>query len=122
MNPDESDLTARAMKLAVESAILKKAEDLKVLSLGEVASFCDYFIILTVTSQKQAQAVSDSIVENLKREKIRPLSEEGYTGGRWILLDYIDFIVHVFQPEERQFYALERLWGDAGDVTEDFLT
>ncbi len=73
----------------------------------------DYFVICTGASNTQVKAISDHISESLRTEKIRPLHIEGEMAQEWILLDYISVVVHVFQPEKREFYALERLWGDA---------
>ena len=112
--------TAARVRVAVESALDRKAQDLKVLHLGPVSDFTDYFLVCSGTSQRQVQAISDAILENLKKEGVRPLHVEGRQGGNWVLLDYGDVVVHVFQPEPREFYALERLWADAPDETGKF--
>jgi ribosome-associated protein len=99
----------------------KKAMNLDVLAVAELTSIADYFILSTATSERQAQAVSDAVLEKLREElKVRPLLVEGTTPGRWILLDFGDFIFHVFTEECRRFYGLERLWGDAPNVTAEF--
>lgn len=102
---------------AVAAADDRKAVDLKVLHLEKVTDFTDYFLICSGTSERQVQAIADSVLERLREEKVRPLHMEGYNRGQWVLLDYGDFVVHIFQEEPRKFYALERLWGDAPDVT-----
>lgn len=105
---------------AVSAALDRKAQDLRVLHLGRVTDFTDYFLICSGTSDRQVQAIADAIQERLRAEKVRPLHVEGYSRAQWVLLDYGDLVVHVFQEEPRRFYALERLWGDAPDVTDTF--
>jgi ribosome-associated protein len=104
----------------VAAALDKKASDLLVLNLAEISSFADYFVICSAASERQAQAISDAIEEKLRARGRRPISIEGYAAARWILLDYGDVLFHVFLEEARRFYALERLWGDAGDETRRF--
>ena len=111
-----SDIASK-VRIAVAAADDRKAIDLKVLHLEKVTDFTDYFLICSGTSERQVQAIADSVLERLREEKVRPLHMEGYNRGQWVLLDYGDFVVHVFQEEQRKFYALERLWGDAPDVT-----
>ncbi len=122
MKPQPKPLSDTATKVrdAVFAAEDRKAIDLKVLHLEKVSDFTDYFLICCGTSERQVQAIADSIQEKLRGEKKRPLHIEGYNRGQWVLLDYGDLVVHVFQEEVRRFYALERLWGDAPDVTADF--
>ncbi|HEX5761180.1 MAG TPA: ribosome silencing factor [Thermoanaerobaculia bacterium] len=105
---------------AVSAAEDRKARELRVLHLGRVTDFTDYFLICSGTSDRQVQAIADSIQERLRAGKVRPLHVEGYNRAQWVLLDYGDLVVHVFQEEPRRFYALERLWGDAPDVTDTF--
>lgn len=102
-----------AVKLAVEAGLDKKAEDVLVLDLREIASFTDYFVIMSGRSTRQNQAVFDAVREVLKKKKVLPLGAEGLEGGEWILMDYGSFVVHVFSPALRDTYALEKLWGDA---------
>lgn len=111
-----SDITSR-VRDAVAAADDRKAVDLKVLHLEKVTDFTDYFLICSGTSERQVQAIADAVLERMREEKVRPLHIEGYNRGQWVLLDYGDFVVHIFQDEPRKFYALERLWGDAPDVT-----
>jgi ribosome-associated protein len=111
----------RRVRVAVSAALDKKAMDLDVLAVAQLTSIADYFILSTATSERQAQAVADAVLEKLRQElKVRPLLVEGTTPGRWILLDFGDFIFHVFTEDCRRFYGLERLWGDAPNVTAEF--
>lgn len=109
------------VRLAVSAALDKKAFDLEVLAVGELTSIADYFILTSTNNERQAQAVADSVVDRLGKEmRVKPLLVEGTTPGRWILLDFGDFIVHIFTHDCRRFYGLERLWGDAPNVTAEF--
>lgn len=110
------DIEAR-VRAAVEAADGRKAGDLRVLHLGAVTSFTDYFVLATGTSERQVEAIADAVDERLRRDGVRPLSAEGYGRGQWVLLDYGDFLVHVFTADKREFYGLEKLWSDAPDVT-----
>jgi len=105
------------VKLALACASEKKAVGLLALDLREIASFTEFFIIASGANQRQVQAVSDEISEQLKKQlKSRAVRIEGYRSAEWILLDYGDFIVHIFEKEARDFYDLERLWRDARKV------
>lgn len=115
------DSIAERVRLAVATALDKKALDLNVLSVGDLTSIADYFILASATNERQAVAIADSVQERLREElKVKPLLVEGTMPGRWILLDFGDFILHVFTEETRRFYGLERLWGDAPNVTAEF--
>jgi ribosome-associated protein len=106
----------------VEAALDKKALNLDVLRVGEITSIGDYFVICSGNSERQTQAIADGIESRLRETlQVRPMLVEGTTPGRWILMDYGDFIVHIFTEECRRFYGLERLWGDAPNVTGQFL-
>jgi ribosome-associated protein len=105
--------TESAVMIAARAATDKKATDLIVLDLREVASFTEYFLICTGASTRQVQAISNSVEESLLESAKRPLHIEGYSSAEWILLDYGDLIVHVFSQASRRFYDLERLWRDA---------
>lgn len=98
---------------ALNAASEKKALEPVVLDLREIASFTDYFIITSGTNARQVQAIADAVVEQLKKQGTRAARMEGYNAGEWVLVDYGDFIVHVFDSKSRQFYDLERLWRDA---------
>jgi ribosome-associated protein len=112
--------TAARVRTAVAAAEDRKAQDLRVLHLGDVSGFTDYFLICSGTNERQVQAIADAVEERLRAERVRPLHVEGYNRAQWVLLDYGDLVVHVFQEQPRSFYALERLWSDAPDVTGDF--
>jgi ribosome-associated protein len=104
------------VEIAASAASEKKASDIVALDLREVASFTEYFLICTGQNQRQVQAISNSVEEELRKVPKRPLHIEGYSTGEWILLDYGDFIVHVLSNTARRFYDLERLWRDAALV------
>ena len=102
------------LRAALHAASERKAHDLVVLDLREVASFTDYFLIASGTNVRQVQAIADAVEEELrKRLGVKPARVEGYKSAEWVLLDYGDFIFHVFEEKSRRFYDLERLWGDA---------
>ena len=105
---------------AIEAALDKKAQDLAVIDLSDVCSFTDNFIISTGTSSRHNQTIADGIDEKLRQQGVRPLHIEGYSEGEWILMDYVDFVVHIFSAKAREFYDLERLWraGKRRDLTE----
>jgi ribosome-associated protein len=116
-----NDSIESRVRLAVAAALDKKATDLDVLSVGALTSIADYFVLASAGNERQAQAIADSILSRLKDEmKVKPLLVEGTTPGRWVLLDFGDFVVHIFTEEVRRFYGLERLWGDAPNVTAEF--
>ena len=99
--------------LAVKAADDKQANEMVVLDLRKAQAFTDFFVICSGTNSRQVRAIADGIVDALAAEGEKPSHIEGYDRSEWILLDYFDFIVHVFMPETRAFYGLERLWGDA---------
>ena len=105
------------LRPAIRALEEKKAYQLLALDVSERTSIADAFVICSVGSQRQAQAVADEVDRALVAQGIRALSVEGYPQGTWILMDYGDFILHVFQEERREFYGLERLWGDAPAIT-----
>lgn len=117
---NDSSIESR-VHLAVAAALDKKALNLDVLAVGALTSIADYFIIASASNERQAITIADNIVERLKAElDVRPLLVEGTTPGRWVLVDFGDFIVHIFTEDVRRFYGLERLWGDAPNVTAEF--
>ena len=108
--PDEvPEEIHRAVGLALE----RKASDVVVLDLRGISTATDYFVIASGNSDVQVKAISDHVRDELKKDSVRPEHLEGLRGGRWVLMDYVDFVVHVFHPQAREFYQLERLWGDA---------
>ncbi|HBR58222.1 MAG TPA: ribosome silencing factor [Blastocatellia bacterium] len=103
--------------MAIDCALEKKALDLTALDLREIASFTEFFVIASGTNQRQVQAIADEISEQLKKKfGLRALRIEGYSKAEWVLLDYGDFILHIFDKNAREFYDLERLWRDARRV------
>ena len=108
------------VRLAIACAEDKKALDTVVLDLREVTSFTEFFVITSGTNQRQVQAIADEITEQLKKQlKVKAIRVEGYNGAEWVLLDYGDFVVHIFNEKSRGFYDLERLWRDAKKVNRE---
>jgi ribosome-associated protein len=101
---------------AVTAAASKQASDIVVLDLRKAAAFTDYFVICTGQNARQIKAISDAVEETLARRRLKPAHVEGYQRAEWVLLDYFDFVVHIFGEETRTFYGLERLWGSATPV------
>jgi ribosome-associated protein len=102
--------------VAARAASEKQATDILVLDVRELIVITDYFVIVSGRSDRQVKTIAESIEEALRGEGEKPLRREGRREGRWILLDYLDFVVHVFLEEEREFYGLERLWADAPSI------
>ena len=98
---------------AVRAALDKKAFDVLVLDLRNTPAFTDFFVICSGQSTRQVKAIADGVEEALRAARLRAAHIEGYDRAEWILMDYFTFIVHVFTPQTRTFYSLERLWGDA---------
>lgn len=109
---DLSELSGPVAR-AVDLARDRKGRDVTVLDLRGLSSATDFFLLVTGTSDIHVRSIADHIIEELKQDSVRPGHVEGVRGGRWVLIDYIDFVVHVFHPAARDFYQLERLWGDA---------
>lgn len=106
--------TRQQVTLAVDAVESKKGEDLAILEMDRTSgAFTDYFIVCTGTNPRQIQAISDEVQHRLSQSGVRPNSVEGYNQAEWVLLDYVDFVVHIFSPRARQFYDLERLWKSA---------
>ena len=101
------------LERAVELASDRKGADLLVLDLRGLSDATDYFLLVTGTSDIHVRSIAENILEELKKEDVRPSHVEGLRSGRWVLIDYIDFVIHIFHPAARAFYQLERLWGDA---------
>ena len=101
---------------AIAAAEDKKAVELVVLDLRKAAGFTDFFLICSGTNVRQVRAIADAVMEKLADEGAKPAHVEGYDRSEWILIDYFDFIVHVFAPDTRAFYGLERLWGNADRI------
>jgi len=105
-----------ALKLA-EFALTKKAEDIKILDLRKITTIADFFVICTAHSEPQVKAVADAILEGAKKDGETVWHKEGTNMKSWVLLDFVDVVVHVFLKDTRSFYSLEKLWGDA-QITE----
>jgi ribosome-associated protein len=97
----------------VKLGLAKKGEEIMVLKLSELTSFTDYFIIMHGQSERQILAIYEHIETELKKINLRPLGVEGVANAEWVLMDYGDFIVHIFSRQAREYYSLEKLWGDA---------
>ena len=120
--PAQAPEDARLIRVAVAAALDRKAEELLVLDLAKVSDFTEHFLICNGNNERQVQAIADSMIKKLRDEGARPLHVEGLQHGRWVLLDYGgDMVIHIFRGETREFYALERLWSDAPDVTARFV-
>jgi ribosome-associated protein len=100
-------------KILANAALSKKAYDITILDLRKLTTMTDYFVVCSVDSDTQARAVADEIKNESLEKGETSVRKEGYSEGRWILLDYMDVVVHVFHKEMREFYNLEKLWGDA---------
>jgi ribosome-associated protein len=109
---DPGELAHRIVDLASD----KKAVDIVMLRTAEVTTMADYFVIASGRSDRQVQALSQAIANELRDQGIKPLGIEGKGGSRWVLIDYGSVIVHLFAPEEREYYGLERLWSKAAQV------
>ena len=109
---DPGELAHRIVDVASD----KKASDIVLLRTAEITTMADYFVIASGRSERQVQALSQAIVDELRDEGIRPIGVEGQSSARWVLLDYGSVIVHLFAPEEREYYGLERLWSTAQEV------
>ena len=116
-----TDPIQQRVRTAVSAAVDKKAFDLDVLAVTELTSIADYFVLCSANNERQTQAIADSVLEKVRKDEgVKPLLVEGATPGRWILVDFGDFIFHIFTEECRRYYGLERLWGDAPNVTAEF--
>ncbi len=100
-------------EIIAQLSLEKKAEDVLILDLREITTITDYFIICTGQTDVQVKAISDNIIDKLADQNIKVWHKEGYESLNWVLLDLVDVVVHIFLPEIREFYALEKLWGDA---------
>ncbi len=106
-----------AVILAVVEAVRdRKGDDVVALDLRDSDAFTDFFIVCTGQNRRHVQAIADAVETALRAKKLRPAHVEGYDRGEWVLLDYFDFVVHVFTPAARGFYGLDRLWGNATPV------
>tara|TARA_B110000116_G_C16615654_1_gene481438 strand:- start:297 stop:680 length:384 start_codon:yes stop_codon:yes gene_type:complete len=113
MSDSPISIDQSALGKYTEPLLEMKAEDITVLDLRGIAEFADYFVICSGTSDVHVRAIADSVIDRSKKDNQRPLNTEGYDQRKWILIDFVDVVVHVMQPKDREFYGLERLWGDA---------
>lgn len=114
-----SERVPAEVRAAVRCALDRKAEEVVVLDLREFSSATDFFVIASGRSDVQVKAIADHVLDSAKAAGVRPEHVEGKDDGRWVLLDYIDYVVHVFHAPVREFYRLEALWGDATALTLD---
>lgn len=105
--------TLDAVKVAVAAADDKQAEDIQVLDMRETFPITDYFIVMSGSNTRKLRAIAGNVEEELAKIGLKPYMREGTPDSAWILLDYIDFVLHIFRTEEREFYQIERLWKDA---------
>jgi len=108
-------MTPSPIQIALEAARAaddKKASDVLVMDMGEALGIVDYFVIASGNTERQVRRIRDAVEERLRGSGVRPARTEGGRSGNWVLLDYVDVVVHVFREEERRFYDLERLWKD----------
>jgi ribosome-associated protein len=110
--PGEYDAAAVARQI-VDVCVDKKAGDVTLLEIGKITTLADYFVIATGTSERQINAVASGVQERMKEEGVRLIAREGVPADGWVLLDYGQVIVHVFAPEQREYYDLERRWREA---------
>lgn len=108
----KSDLKLQ-VAAAIQACLDKKAEELSILEMEKGSSFTDYFVLCSGTNPRQVQAIADEVELRLKKAGLQPAHVEGYKQAEWILVDYVDFVVHVFSEKARKFYDLERLWKTA---------
>jgi ribosome-associated protein len=104
------------LRVAADAALSKKAFDLVCLDLRDLKGVADYFLICSASSDVQVKAVAEAIEEKLREAGARPWHVEGQEGRRWVLLDYVEFVSHVFHERTREYYTLDRLWGDARSI------
>ncbi len=117
LQPEEVSYSGLLARRAAELALEKKCEQVRILDLKGLTSVTDYFVIVTADSERKAKAAAEHIIEELKADDERPMHVEGMDSMHWILLDYVDVVVHIFMPDERSFYDLESLWSDAPVTT-----
>jgi ribosome-associated protein len=106
-------------RLAARTAASKQGEDVTVLDVRDLITITDYFVIASGTSDRQVGTIAEEVARSLKQQGTNPVRREGEPGTGWILLDFVDFVVHVFRAEARDFYRLENLWADAPVVSWD---
>ncbi len=113
MTPEET------VKLIIEALREKKGEDISVLSVTNLTTLADYYVICTGNSNTHIRALAEAVEEKLSKNGVEPRGREGMRAASWVLLDYGSAVTHIFKGDTRSFYALERLWGDAGKIDPD---
>ncbi len=106
-------VTKATAKKIIRFALEKKAFDIDLMDLRKITTVTDFFIVCSGSTEVHVKAIADSVVQNCKKDGISVYQVEGYGSSRWVLIDLVEIVVHVFQPEVRSYYQLERLWGDA---------
>ena len=114
--PSSGPSATLLLKSAARAALAKKGHDLVVLDLRDLGAVCDYFLLCSASNEVQVKAVVENIEEKLREHGLKPWHVEGLEGRRWVLLDYVEVVVHVFHEKTREYYLLDRLWGDARSV------
>lgn len=112
----DAGVAENLVRVAAAAAAAKKAREVKALDLRNLDGVCDYFLICSGSSEPQVKAIAESVEEKLREHGLRPWHVEGWEGRRWVLLDYVELVVHVFHEKTREYYMLDRLWGDARSV------
>jgi ribosome-associated protein len=110
--------SSEIVRTAVSAIEDKKGEDIRVIDISKVSVIADYFIIAGGNNTNQTQAIADEIQDRLTKNRVEPRDVEGYRNGSWILLDYGDTVIHIFNRDDRRFYNLERIWADGKVITD----
>jgi len=105
-----------ALKMAIDALQEKKGDKIKVIDISKISVMADYFVIASGSNMKQIKAMADEVEERLGRAGVEPKQVEGANGSGWILMDYRDFIIHIFNEEQRLYYDIERIWSDGMDI------
>lgn len=111
-------ISSKIARIAAHDILEKKGEQLRIVDISHISALADFFVIATASNENQLNAMADAIDESLHREGFDPKQVEGKASGGWILLDYSDVIIHLFDRQNRLFYDLERVWRDGRDMTE----
>ena len=119
--PEEKTTLSKNLKIACDALLDKKGEDLKLLYFGQKSSLTDCFIIATGNSNPHIKALRDNVEKSLKENKIEVYSKDRFQPSGWLVIDAIDFVVHIFSSEQRENYAIEQLWKDAEEILVDGL-
>jgi ribosome-associated protein len=115
MRISKNDSRSKAL-IAAKAASAKKADEIVILEVGPLINITDYFVICSGNTERQVKTIADEVFKQLAENGSKPYRKEGETEARWVLLDYLDLVVHIFHSEERDYYRIERLWADAASV------